>query len=125
MLDLVRAVGVHRKDVTRVIVSNIDVFPTEVHDATVRENRRVPVLVLFKGQLTNRFAVLFDAIEVADNVASADARNAHHRGGGNENRRAVGNVASFDVVDVAAHFRSDLTKRSVFKIALEVVKLQP
>ena len=119
MFDLIRAVRIHGKDVARIVVRNIYVFPPQVHNAPVGQDRRIPVVVLLERQLPDRLAVLFNAVEVADEPGAPDARDAHHGGGGYENRRAVGNVASFDVVDVAAHVRRNLAQFSVFKSAFE------
>ena len=95
---------------------DVDVFPAQIHDSTVVHQSRVPVLILFVGQLTARFEVFFNAEDVADVPGAADARNAHHGRAGNKQVRAVWNEAAFDVVNVCAHERGNLLEFRLFAL---------
>ena len=114
--NLVCSVRIHVHHDSGEVVVDIDVFPAQVHNSTVVHQRRVPVLILFVGELTARFEVFFNAEDVADVSGAADARNAHHGRAGNEQVRAVWNEAAFDVVNVFAHERGDLLEFRLFAL---------
>jgi len=99
-LRLVRAIGVHVEQDSGEIMRCVDILPAEIQDATVCQEHGTPILVLLESELPNRFAVGFQTVNVADRTASVNARYTHHVCRRDEQRRTIGNVASFDVVHV-------------------------
>ena len=114
--NLVCSVRIHVHHDSGEVVVDVDVFPAQIHDSTVVHQGRVPVLILFVGQLTAGFEVFFNAEDVADVPGAADARYAHHGRAGYKQIRTVRNEAAFDVVNVFAHERRNLLEFRLFAL---------
>ena len=96
---LLRAVGVHREEDARAVVRDVGVFPVEEHHAAVGHHVRAPVVVLVEREAADG-AVRLAAVEAPHPARPHHARHAHHRRVGDEDRRAVGQVAARVAVDV-------------------------
>ena len=98
-LRLVRPVRVHMEHNAGKRVRQVDVFPTQVHNAPVVKNDRVPVVVLLERQLADG-AVFFAEVKVANVPAPVDARNAGLASGRAEDDSPVRKVTGVVIVDV-------------------------
>ena len=70
---LVRAVRVHVEQDAAVIVHDVAIFPTQIHNASVFQRRRVPVGVLLEGELARFLRFRVDGVDVRHRVGAVDA----------------------------------------------------
>ena len=93
------AVGVHGKEDARHVVGDVGVFPVEEHDASVGHEVDAPVVVLVEREAADR-AVRLAAVDARHPARTHHARHAYHRGVGEEEDRAVRQVAARVAVHV-------------------------
>ena len=98
-------------------MGNVGVFPPLIHDLSVVQHRRTPVVVLIVRQATNA-PVVVSEIEVGNLGTPSNARDADERRRRREDDAVVGKVAGVVVVYVRVVDECQRRRSSAFEVQL-------